>query len=114
MTIKKVNKKAMNKKLSITTDNPALYGLLNSDLPYGVKIVSKSPYKGRSFEISRGTDIKIVADFEAIEKDNFVAWLISRTRVFKGDHKMKINQQKIPINSLEVVKLITEEINIEK
>ena len=114
MTIKKVSKKAMNKKLSIITDNPALYGLLNSDLPYGVQIVSKSPYERGSFEISRGTNIKIEADFETIEKDDFVAWLISRTRVFKGDHKIKINQKEIPINAPEVIKLITEEINIEK
>jgi len=34
----------MNKKISIKTDNPALYGLLNSDLPYGVQIISDSPY----------------------------------------------------------------------
>ena len=104
----------MNKKISIKTDSPALYSLLNSDLPYGVQIVSESPYKGGGFELSRTTDIQIVADLAAIEKDNFVSWLISRTRLFEGNHVIKINQKEIPINSPEVVKLITEEINIDK
>jgi hypothetical protein len=104
----------MNKKISITTDNYALYGLLNSDLPYGVQIVSDSPYKGGGFELSRTTDIQIVADFAAIEKDNFVAWLISRTRVFEGDHKIKINRQRIPVNNPEAVKLLAKEIGDEE
>ena len=104
----------MNKKISITTDNYALYGLLNSDLPYGVQIVSDSPYKGGGFELSRTTDIQIVADFAAIEKANFVAWLISRTRVFEGDHKIKINRQRIPVNNPEAVKLLAKEIGDEE
>ena len=104
----------MNKKISITTDNYALYGLLNSDLPYGVQIVSDSPYRGGGFELSRTTNIQIVADFAAIEKDNFVAWLISRTRLFEGDHKIKINRQRIPVNNPEAVELITKEIEDEE
>ena len=106
--------RAMNKKISIKTDNPALYGLLNSDLPYGVQIISDSPYEGRGLELSRTTNIQIVADFAAIEKDNFVAWLISRTRVFEGDHKIKINRQRIPVNNPEAVELITKEIEDEE
>ena len=104
----------MNKKISIKTDNPALYGLLNSDLPYGVQIISDSPYKGDGFELSRTADIQIVADFAKIEKDNFVAWLISRTRVFEGDHKIKINRQRIPVNNPEAVKLLIKEIEDEE
>ena len=103
----------MSKKISITTDNYALYGLLNSDLPYGVQIVSDSPYKGGGFELSRTTNIQIVADFAAIEKDNFVAWLISRTRLFEGDHKIKINRQRIPVNNPEAVELLIKEIEDE-
>ena len=90
----------MNNKVSIKTDNPALYGLLNSDLPYGVKIISESPYKGGGFELSRTTDIQIVADLASIEKDNFVAWLISR--------------QRIPVNDPEAVELLTKEIEDDK
>ena len=100
----------MNKKISITTDTPALYGLLNSDLPYGVQIISDSPYEGGGFELSRTTDIQIVADLVKIEKDNFVAWLISRTRVLEGNHKIKINRQQIPVNAPEAVNLIKKEI----
>ena len=103
----------MNKKISIKTDNPALYGLLNSDLPDGVQIISDSPYEGRGFELSRTTNIQIVADFAAIEKDNFVAWLISRTRLFEGDHKIKINRQRIPVNNPEAVELLIKEIEDE-
>ena len=98
------------KKISIKTDNPALYGLLNSDLPCGVQITSKSPYKGGGFELSRTTDINIMVDFAKIEKDNLVAWLISRTRLFEGDHKIKINRQQIPINDSEAVELLIKEI----
>lgn len=87
--------------------------MLNSDLPYGVKIVSDSPYKWSGFELSRATDIQIVADFAAIEKDNFVAWLISRTRLFERDHKIKIGRQRISINNPEAVELLTKEIEDE-
>ena len=104
----------MNKKISITTDNYALYGFLNSDLPYGVQIVSDSPYEGGGFDLSRTTDIQIVVDFSAIEKDDLIAWLINRTRLFEGDHKIKINRQRIPVNNPEAVKLLTKEIEDEE
>ena len=104
----------MNKKISITTDNYALYGLLNSDLPYGVQIVSDSPYEGRGLELSRTTNIQIVADFAAIEKDNFVAWLINRARVLKGKHKININRKQISVNDPEAVEIITKEIENEE
>ena len=104
----------MNNKVSIKTDNPALYGLLNSDLPYGVKIISESPYKGGGFELSRTTDIQIVADLASIEKDNFVAWQINRTRLFEGDHKIKIGRQRIQVNDPEAVELLTKEIEDDK
>ena len=100
----------MNKKISIKTDNPALYGLLNSDLPYGVQIVSDSPYKGGGFELSRATDIQLLADLAVIEKDNFVAWLISHTRLFEGDHKIKIGRKRIPINDPEALEHLKKEI----
>ena len=104
----------MNNKVSITTDNPALYGLLNSDLPYGVQIVSDSPYKKGGFELSRTFDIQIVANLAAIEKDNFVAWLISRTRLFEGNHIIKINRQQIFVNNSEAVELLIKEIDDEE
>ena len=103
----------MNKKISITTDNPALYGFLNSDLPYGVQMVSDSPYEGGGFDLSRTTDIQIVVDLAAIEKDDLIAWLIGRTRLYKGDHKIKINRRRIPVNNPEIVKLLTQEIEDE-
>ena len=104
----------MNKKISITTDSPALYGFLNSDLPHGVQIISDSPYKGRGIEVALTTEIQIVADLVKIEKDNFVAWLISRTRVLEGNHKIKINRQQIPVNDPEAVELLTKEIENEE
>jgi hypothetical protein len=104
----------MNKKISIQTDNPALYGLLNSDLPYGVQIVSDSPYKEGGFELSRTFDIQIVVNLAAIEKDNFVAWLISRTRLFEGNHMIKINLQQIFFNNSEAVELLIKEIEDEE
>jgi hypothetical protein len=109
-----MQKRTMNKKISIKTDNPAIYGLLNFDLPYGVQIVSESPYKGGGFNLSRTTDIQIVADFTKIEKDNFVAWLISRTRLFEGNHMIKINRQQIPVNNSEAVELLIKEIEDEE
>ena len=102
------------KKISIKTDNPGLYGLLNSDLPCGVQITSKSPYKGDGFELSRATDIQLLADLAVIEKDNFVAWLISHTRLFEGDHKIKIGRQRIPVNDPEAVELLTKEVEDEE
>ena len=97
----------MNKKISIKTDNPALYGLLNSDLPYGVQIISDSPYEGRGIELSLTTDIQIAVDLEAVTKNDFAAWLINRVRVLKGEHKIDINHQQIPVNNPEAIELIT-------
>ena len=104
----------MNKKVSIKTDNPALYGLLNSDLPGGVQIVSGSPYKKGDFELSRTTDIQIVADLATIETDNFVAWLISRIKILKGNHNININRQQIPIDNPDAVELLTTAIEDEE
>jgi hypothetical protein len=98
------------KKISIKTDSPALYGLLNSDLPHGVQIVSESPYTGGGFELSRTTDIQILVDFSKIEKDNFVAWLISRTSVFEGDHKIKVGGQQITLNNPETIEILRKKI----
>jgi hypothetical protein len=98
----------MNRKISIETDNPALYGLLNSDLPDGVQIISDSPYIGRDFELSLTTDIQIAVDLEAITKNDFTAWLINRVRVLNGNHK--INRQQIPVDNPEAIELITREI----
>jgi len=100
----------MNKKISITTDSPALYGFLNSDLPHGVQIISDSPYKGRGIEVALTTEIQIVADLAAIGKNNFIAWLINRVRVLKGEHKININRQQISVNDPEAVELIKKEI----
>jgi hypothetical protein len=45
----------------------------------------------------------------AIEKHDFVAWLISRVRVLKGNHK--INRQQIPFDNPEAIEFITGEID---
>jgi hypothetical protein len=97
----------MNNKISIKTDNPALYGLLNSDLQDGVQIISDSPYEGRGIELSIATDIQISVDLEAVTKNDFAAWLINRVRVLKGEHKIDINRQQIPVNNPEAIELIT-------
>jgi hypothetical protein len=55
-----------------------------------------------------------VANLAAIGKNNFVAWLISRVKVLKGDHKVNINRQQIPVNDPEAVELITKEIENEE
>lgn len=55
-----------------------------------------------------------MVDLAAIEKDDLVAWLISRTRLFEGDHNIKINRQRIPVNNPEAVKFLTKEIEDEK
>ena len=104
----------MNKIISITTDNPALYGLLNSDLPHGVQIISDSPYKGRGIEVALTTEIQIAVELSVIGRNNFVAWLISRTKVLKGKHKININRKQISVNDPEAVKLISKEIENEK
>ena len=104
----------MNKKISITTDNPALYGFLNSDLPDDVQIISDSPYKGRGLEIAMATDIQMVVDVATIEKHDFVAWLISSAKVLKGNHKININRQQIPVNDPGAVELIKKEIEKEE
>ena len=95
----------MNKKISIKTDNPALYGLLNSDLQDGVQIISDSPYEGRGIELSLTTDIQISVDLEAVTKNDFVVWLINRVRVLNGNHK--INRQQSPVDNSEAIELIT-------
>ena len=105
---KSTKRRAMNKKISIKTDNPALYGLLNSDLPDGVQIISDSPYEGRGIELSLTTDVQISVDLEAVTKNDFAAWLINRVRVLKGNHK--INRQQIPFDNPEAIELITREI----
>ena len=100
----------MNRKISITTDNPALYSLLKADLPDAVQIISDSPLEKYSLEPPLTTDIQIVVDLAVIGKNNFVAWLINRARVLKGKHKININRQHIPVNNPEAVELLIKEI----
>ena len=47
----------MNKKILITTDNPALYGLLNSDLPYGVQCKSSKGFGQMRHKNKRGFQV---------------------------------------------------------
>ena len=70
-------------------------------------------YEGGGFDLSRTTHIQIVVDLAAIKKDDLIAWLIGRTRLYKGDHKIKINRRRIPVNNPEIVKLLTQEIEDE-
>ena len=103
----------MNKIISITTDNPALYGFLKSNLPDGVQIISDSPYEGRGIDIVIATDIKIVIDLAVIAKYAFAVWLIKYARTLKGKHKININRQQIPVDDPEAVDLIAREIEDE-
>jgi hypothetical protein len=105
---------AMIKKISIITDSPALYGFLKSDPPDAVQIVSDSPLESFDPELSLTTEIQIAVDLKTIEKDNFVAWLINRVRVIKGNHKININRKRISVNKPEAVKLILKEIENEE
>jgi len=50
----------------------------------------------------------------AIGKNNFVAWLINRTRVLKGKHKININRKQISVNDPEALKLISKKIENEE
>lgn len=104
----------MAKIISIKTDNPALFGILNSDLPKGVKITSDSPYVGPVLEVTLATDIQIEVDLATIEKNDFIAWLINRVITLKGNHNININRQQISVDNPDAVELLTKEIEGEE
>ena len=85
----------------VNTNLPPLYGLLNSELPEGVIIVSAPPIErrgGPEWNIDVSIDIKLVIDLAKIVPYVFAAWLIRRVRRFKGNHKININGKQIPVD----------------
>ena len=52
---------------------------------------------------------------QRLGKKTIYGWtLISRTRLFEGDHKIKINRKQISVNHPEAVKLFSKEIENEE
>ena len=102
----------MNKEISITTNNPVLYGSLNINLLDGIKIISEPPIekRGIGFDISINFDINIIVDLGKISAYVFAGWLISRTKRLRGNHKININRQQIPVDHPKAIELVTKEI----
>ena len=104
----------MNKQISITTDNPALQGFFSADLPDGVIIISGRPPERRDLDVIVNIEINLVIDLAKIAKVVFVAWLINRARLLKGNHKININSQQISVDDPEAIELVTKEIDSKK
>lgn len=101
----------MNKELLITTDLPALYGLLNSDLPDGVKLISEPPIERRGgveWNISVNFDIKVTIDLAKIAAPVFAIWLFKRTGIL--NKKIYINHKQVPIDEAKAIEFVTKEI----
>ena len=108
----------MNKFFSITTNNPALYDSLISNLPNGVQIISdrltemsNSNQLPLPFEFN--TVIKITADLTIIHKYVLAIWLINTVRELEGKHKININDQNIAVTDPEPLGRLMSEIEYE-
>jgi hypothetical protein len=106
----------MDKYITISTTHPALYGLLKSDLPEGVRIISEAPMERRSFDwnITISFDIKFTIDLTYIAAVAFAIWLSKHIRRPKREIETKINGKQIPIDQSEAIEFIAKEIEHEQ
>jgi hypothetical protein len=105
----------VNKKISVTTDNSALYDFLKFALPDGVQIIPDGLTENRisgqiplPFELN--INIRVIVDLATIDKYVLAAWLINRIKVLKGKHIININRQQIPVNDPEALELLIKEV----
>jgi hypothetical protein len=99
----------MRKKVTLTTDQSALYGFLKARLPRGVEI-SSQPSEARDLERTVSIDITFVVDLAEIMPLAFVVFLVNRTRRLRGTHTVKINGKEISLDLPHAVELVTKEI----
>jgi hypothetical protein len=99
----------MRRKVTITTDQSALYNLLKARLPRGV-FISSQPSGARDLDSAISIDINFVVDLAEIMPLAFSVYLINRTRRLKGNHTVKINDKEIPVDLPHAVELVTKEI----
>ncbi len=100
----------MRKQITITTNNPLLYGFLNADTPIGVKIISEPPTERRGVDFGVVINIDFVIELARISEVLFIAWLIKRSERVRGKHTVNINNKQIPIDDPEAIELIAKEI----
>jgi hypothetical protein len=100
----------MVKKISLMTNIPALYGLLNADLPNGVAIISKRPIEKKDVSFDVIIKITLTVDLTKILAIAFAAWLCKRSKRLKGKHKVDINGKQISIDQSDAIELIAKEI----
>lgn len=103
----------MKKQLSITTDFIHLHGLLNSEIPEGVSIVSAPPIETRGdpgFGVSVNIDIQIVIDLAKIAPWVVAGWLAKRCNKFPGKHIVNINRRQISVEDPTAIEHIAKEI----
>jgi len=99
----------MRKKVTLTTDQSALYGFLKARLPNGVEISSHSP-EACELEGTVSIDITFVVDLAKIMPLAFTVYLINRTRRLRGNHTVKINGKQISVDRIDAVELVTREV----
>jgi len=105
--------KTMEKQISITTNLSPLYGLLNSELPEGVLIVSEPPIErrgGPGWDIAINIDIQLVVDLSKIAPYILAVWLINRCRKLPGEHYININRKKIAVDDPKAIENVKTEI----
>ena len=102
----------MNENLSITTDCSVLHGYLNSDIPDGVRIVSRPPFEVRGVDVNAvvNFDIQFTIDLTKITAYALASWIVKKSLTMKGHHHVNINDKQIPINAPEAVEIVTKEI----
>lgn len=103
--------KTMRKKVTLTTDQSALYGFLKARLPVGVEICSQ-PSEVRDLENTVSIDITFVVDLARIMPLAFTVYLINRTRRLRGNHTVKINGKQISVYTMNAVELVVREIEL--
>jgi hypothetical protein len=99
----------MRKKVTLITDQPALYTFLEARLPVGIEI-SSQPSEVSGLEGTAGTDITFVVDVAKIMPLAFTVYLINRTRRLRGNHTVEINGKQISVYKMNAVELVTREI----
>lgn len=107
----------MSNKITITTDNPALYDSLNDTLKNGAEIIFGRPTEmshNGQIPLPLDTVIQIDVDLTIIHKAVLSTWLINTVRGLEGKHKIKIKDKQIPVDDPEAIDFVSGEIDYEE
>jgi hypothetical protein len=106
----------MNRRITISTTEPALYMFLKADLPEGVTIISVPPIERRSIDwnISVNINITLAIDLTTITIPALAIWLFTHIRRRRREIKAEINGKQFPGDQSEAIDFVAKEVEHEQ